>query len=251
MPSGNVSSVSVTSAMGTVVPPAKPLLRSTWTTVGRMNVKSRSTWETTSSLTVQKSCHFRVTDDVTKSIAVAFNSKRRLSVFKTSRFNVYTQVRTFSTSRFNTLFKVAVRDWSTHSASPGLITGGIVHPIDFSAPSFRRTFYGLAEPIVSPIDYQVNVDSGNTTQPGIQFRVGLDPNGVVVCQRSVRYNVLNTVSNTQKSSWQSIYRYGLAKPMLFNIYNNLSSSVVSQWIVGPKIPGHIRQMAQVRMDFAY
>lgn len=247
----STSRVTAQANMGTIIPPAKPLLFSTWNTVGRTGFKLTSSWNTRVTLTAQKSSQFRVTNHVVKSAASSWTVEKRISLLKPVRYNAFYKATGFSTSRFNTHSLVSVKGWSVLPASPGAISTGIVHPIDFTYPSARRTYYSLSSPTVMPIDWQLNTDTGQTVQPGIQFRVGINPNGRVQCTKQMSFNVMNTVSSVRSMNWKVIYRYGIATPMQFNVYNNLSKGLVIQWIVGPRVPGNIRQLAQVRTDFAY
>jgi len=242
---------SVSAHIGTVTPPSPVFMRSTWTEVGRIKSDVRISWNYRDSVVSQKQFRFKDLGFVTKQRAFSFELGRRLSVFKQSRFRTLANTRCFSTSRFNTLFKVVVRDWSLQSASPGAITTGIVHPIDFIYPSARHTYFGLARTIVYPVDYQFNTTTGQTAVPGIQWRTGINPSGRVTCTKSMLFNANNTVVSRKSSAFGVNKRNTKTKPMLFNVYNEVTNSITISWVVGPKTPGRIRLMAQKRTDFAY
>lgn len=242
---------SVSAHIGTVVPPSPVFMRSTWTEVGRIRSDTRVTWNYRDSVVAQKQFRFRDFGFVTKQRAFAFELGKRFSVFKQSRFKTLANARCFSTSRFNTLFKVAVRDWSLQSASPGAITTGIVHPIDFISPAARQTYFGLTRSVVYPVDYQFNTTIGQVPAPGIQWRTGINPSGRVTCTKSMRFNANNTVVSRKSSAFNINKRYAKTQVMLFNVYNEVTKDMITSWIIGPRTPSHIRLMAQKRTDFAY
>jgi hypothetical protein len=249
--SSATTGVSTSAHIGTVVPPSPVFMTSSWNEVGRIHARSRTTWNYRDSLVVQKSFRYRYYGHVIKQKSFTYELGKRLSSFRQSRFRTLSSARCFSTSRFNTLFKIVVRDWSLQSASPGAITTGIVHPIDFRHPAARKTYFGLTRTTVYPVDYQFNPTRGLTPSAGIQYRVGINPSGRVTCTKALKFSAMNTTVARKSSAFSIDRRFSKIQPMLFNIYNKVTATASSSWIVGPRIPGHVRQMAQIRTDFAY
>jgi hypothetical protein len=242
-------------------PPTNPidddgpiLVASSWRLVQRFYVRLPVAFENRLAISVQKSSHFRVLDHVTTSAAVSWNLEQRFFKQERIRYADLYRVRVFTIGgiRFNDLSRVVIRNWSVQGFSPGNISTGLVHPVDFSTPNLQPVSYkGLGTPVVSPIDYDNYPGYGQIVLPGISFRVGIDPSGRVVCQRSVEFNDLNSASGKQRSTWNTIRRYSYPSVSKFNVFVPVKNSTIIEWNIGSWVSSHIRQTSQNRTDFAY
>jgi len=251
--SNNTARVTVSAYIGTVLPPAKPLMKSSWNASGRISARHVILWDTRISVVKQKSSQYRVTDRVTGTKSASWGVSARIDNVKTSRFRVFAKVPWFLTVRFSTLHSVVVRNWHLQSDSPSKITTGIVHPISYVQPSgILFPDYGLCRPVVYPLDTQEYAGYGQMVAgPGIAFRVDINPNGRVTCQKQVKFNDLGLVKKDQTAQWSVVHRASFSNRFLFNVYNEITDKLGSSWIVGQAVAGHIRQTAQSRTDFSY
>jgi hypothetical protein len=212
------------------------------------------TWEDRQSLVVRKQIDFRDLDHVSATLNSAWHLEQRFFKQRQLRFNVYTEVRTFTLGGigYSTLRRFPVKFQQLQGLSPGNISTGIVHPIDSRFPNLQQKSYkGLSQPVVSPIDNDNWPGYGQVAVPGIQFRVGINPNGRVQCTCQVEYRDLISAKNKQKAAWNTVGRSSFATLYQFNVYNSATNSTIIEWNIGNWVPSHIRQTAQTRIDFAY
>ena len=165
-----------------------PELASSWHMNKRFYARHAISWETRHTLSKQLAAQWRVTNPVTKQKSFQFKTVQRLRLYKRVQFNFYKLTRARLPVEFHTLLHVVVRDWHLQSNSPSFLTTGIVHPIDYRNRSgIPKTYKGLCEPVVQPLDASVYPGSGQTATPGIQFRVGINPSGRVQCQKAIEF----------------------------------------------------------------
>jgi hypothetical protein len=214
--------------------------------------KRSLSWNLRYATYVQKSVAWRLIDHISITRSVQWNLSSRLSPKKLSTWNVKSSAKSLKSISWKNYFRVMIRDWQLVSSSPGNISTGIVRPIDIlTAAGQLMPQKGLDEPIVSPISNALYSGYGYNANPGIQWRVGINPNGRVSASVRCTFNVYDKVSNSAKIQWGVIGRTNVKITSLFNIYNEISELAVVEWNIGSGVSGFIRQTSQTRTDFAF
>lgn len=228
-----------------------PVTAILWRMNSRFHVNKNIEWQLRSSLFSRKAISWKIRNNLSKQSSYTWEVMQRLQRQQTAKFNVHSVVRSQKTLKWNNLLREQIRNWQV-IYYPGNIQTGIVHPIDFRSPGLQPlTYKTINLPVMRPISYQINNGYSESVNPGIAWRLGINPSGRVQCQKAIAFQDLARVSITKRMTWNTSHRVSFGQNSEFNIYNLVSSKINTEWIIGNWVPSHIRQTSQVRMDFAY
>jgi hypothetical protein len=224
-------------------------VKASWNLIQRRFARKAVSWHTNYSLVIDKSVRWHTLNNVTIHKAVAWELQTSVVKQLPSRWRVHSPVKARVSSRWDIYFREHLINWHLVFNSPGNICTSVVRPVDKSTPALQPLpVKALPEPVVQPLDGNLYGGYGQSPQPGIAWRVPVDP---VTKQDSVEWNVYYRVPVRAKTDWNLSKRTAVQKQSLYNVYYKVTNSLSSAWIVGGWVPSHIRQTAQVRTDFAY